>query len=175
MQNLKENWLLAWKMTKGIWLIFMRAVKTLKITSLIGSFLSKVYIFSDEKLQKSYLHWRWRVMQSLKKNWLLVLMVNSHASSSKSENPHFDVLLLLTAYKVSANKIRKSYLSWHWRVIQILKKNWLFVWKRTWGIWWILTGAVESLKICTLMGYFRQKNVMLDLKIYKQYVSWKMI
>ena len=35
MQNLKENWLLAWKMTRQIWLIFMRAVESLKICTLI--------------------------------------------------------------------------------------------------------------------------------------------
>ena len=28
-------------------------------------------------------------------------------------------------------------------------KSWLFVWKMTWGTWWVLTQAVESLKICT--------------------------
>ena len=52
-------------------------------------------------------------------------LVNFNASSGKSENLHFDVLLLSIAYKVSAKKV-KNYLSWHWRVIQTLKKNWLF-------------------------------------------------
>ena len=56
-------------------------------------------------------------------------LVNYNASRPKFENLHFDVLLLSTAYKVSAKKVRKSYLSWHWRVIQTLKKNSLFVWK----------------------------------------------
>ena len=41
-----------------------------------------------------------------------------NASSGKSENSHFDVLLLSIAYKVSAKKVPKSYLSWHWRMIQ---------------------------------------------------------
>ena len=61
-------------------------------------------------------------------------LVNYNASRPKFENLHFDVLLLSTAYKVSAKKVRKSYLSWHWRVIQTLKKNSLFVWKII-GIW----------------------------------------
>ena len=43
----------------------MRAVKSLKIYTLIGCFL-------DEKIQKSYVSWQWRVMQSLKKSWILV-------------------------------------------------------------------------------------------------------
>ena len=34
--------------------------------------------------------------------------VNFNASSGKSENLHFDVLLLSLAYKVSAKKVKKS-------------------------------------------------------------------
>ena len=40
-------------------------------------------------------------------------VVNFNASSGKSENLHFDVLLLSMGYKVSAKKVQKSYLSWH--------------------------------------------------------------
>ena len=54
-------------------------------------------------------------------------------------------------------KVQKSYLSWHWTVIQSLKKNSLLVWKMTRKIWWNLTWAVKNLKICTLMGHFGQK------------------
>ena len=38
-------------------------------------------------------------------------VVNFNASSGKSENLHFDVLLLSMEYKVSAKKVQKSYLS----------------------------------------------------------------
>ena len=38
-------------------------------------------------------------------------LVNFNASSGKSENLHFDVLLSSIAYKVSAKKVQKSYLS----------------------------------------------------------------
>ena len=61
-------------------------------------------------------------------------LVNFNESSDKSENLRFDVLLFWIAFKVSAKKVQKSYLSWHWRVIQTLKKNSLFVWKII-GIW----------------------------------------
>ena len=37
-------------------------------------------------------------------------LVNFNASSGKSENLHFDVLLLPIAYKVSAKKVQKNYL-----------------------------------------------------------------
>ena len=76
-----------------------------------------------------------------------------NVNPSKYENLLFDVLLLSIPYKVSARKTQKSYLSWHWSLIQALKKNWLFGWNMTWGIWWVLTRALESLKVYTLMGY----------------------
>ena len=38
-------------------------------------------------------------------------LVNLNVSSGKSENLHFDVLLLSITYKVSAKKVQKSYLS----------------------------------------------------------------
>ena len=40
-------------------------------------------------------------------------LVNFNMSSGKSENFHFNELLLLIAYKVSAKKMRKGCLSWH--------------------------------------------------------------
>ena len=106
-----------------------------------GLLLSKAYKDLDEKVQKSYVSWHWRVMQSLKKKLTLDSkndmrnLVNFNLSSGKSENLHFDVLLLSIAYKVSAKKVQKNYLLRHWKKIQTLKKNWLFVWKMTWGIW----------------------------------------
>ena len=36
-------------------------------------------------------------------------LVNFNASSVKSENLHFDMLLLSTAYKVSGKKVQKNY------------------------------------------------------------------
>ena len=79
-------------------------------------------------------------------------LVNFHASIRKSENLHFDGFLLSKAYKDLDEKVKKIYVSWHWRVMQSLKKNWLLVPKMTWGIWWTLTRWVDSLKICTLKG-----------------------
>ena len=92
---------------------------------------------------------------------------------NKSESLLFDVLLSSLAYEVSAKKIQKNYLSWHWKKMQTFKKNWLFVWEMTWEIWWTLTRVVESLKICSLMGYFCRKYVMFALKKHRGNV-WKM-
>ena len=74
-------------------------------------------------------------------------LVNFHGSSQKSENLHFDPIVLSKAYKYLDEKIQKSYVSLHWRVTQSLKKNWLLVPKVTWAIWWIFTQPLKSLKI----------------------------
>ena len=66
----------------------------------------------------------------------------------------------------------KSYVSWHRRVIQILKKtdSWL---KLTLGSNNDVRNLVnfdptlESLKICSLMGSFWSKYIMFELKNYR--------
>ena len=52
-------------------------------------------------------------------------MVNFHISSQKLGILHFDGFFLCKSYKVSAKNVKTIYLSWHWRVMQTLKKNWL--------------------------------------------------
>ena len=150
---------MAWR----IWSTSIRAPKSLKKMYIDGFFLSKAYNVSVRKFQRSYVSWHWRVLQGKLtcglKNGIMNL-VNFHASSRKSENLHFNQILLSKAYKDLDEKAQKSYVSWHWRVTQSLKKNWLLIPKMTWGIWWILMRAVESVKICTLMGYFCRKYVM---------------
>ena len=96
------------------------------------------------------------------RNW-----VNFHSSTQKSEKFYFDALLLSKAYKLLNGKVQKSYLSWHWRAMQSLKKNWLLVLKMTWWICWILMQAVASLKICNLICYFCRKYIMFEPKKYR--------
>ena len=47
---------------------------------------------------------------------------------------------------VWAENLQESYVSWQWRTMQKLKRNWLVSSKLTWGIWRILTQALENLK-----------------------------
>ena len=120
----------------------------------------------------------WRKADLLFQNYMRDL-VNFNASSGKSENLHFVVLLLSITYKVSAKKVKRSYLLWHWskksKSSPTLKKNWVFVWKMTWKTLWFLTQAVEILKVCTLMDYLCQNYVMFwAKKKYRRPVSWKM-
>ena len=73
-------------------------------------------------------------------------LVNFDLSIQNSQNLHFDRFLLCKVHNVWLKKVQWSYLSWHWRVMQNLKKNWLVVWKMTWGIWQIFTRAFKNLK-----------------------------
>ena len=114
--------------------------------------LCKVFNVWPEKVQRSYLSWHWRVIQNLERNRLVVWKLTrgiwqilTWALESLKNFP-FNGLLLSKVYIVRAKKVKRSYLSWHWRVMQNLKRNWLVVSKLTWGIWWILTRPLESLK-----------------------------
>ena len=95
-------------------------------------------------------------------------LINFHTSSWKYENLHFDGFFLSKAYNVLDEKLQKSYVLWHWRVMQSLKKNWHLFPNMTWGIWWILMQTVASHKICTLMCYFCQKYIMYEPKKYRR-------
>ena len=128
----------------------------------MGSFCPKHLLFQLENFRGIMCHDTGKVLQIFK--WKLTCglkndfknLVNFHASSWKYENLHFDWIRLSKAYKYLDEKVQKSYISWHWRVMQSLKKTWLLVPKMTWEIWWILMRAVASLEICTLMCYFCQ-------------------
>ena len=67
------------------------------------------------------------------------------------KNFHVNELLLSKVYIVWAKKVQRNNLSWHWRVMQNWKKNWLAAWKMTWGILQVFTGALESVKLGTLI------------------------
>ena len=62
-------------------------------------------------------------------------MVKFHVTSRKSKILHFGGLLLQISCKVSAKKVQKTYLSWHWRVMQILRKTdlWFQIWHEEFG------------------------------------------
>ena len=64
----------------------------------------------------------------------------------KSKHWDFDGILLSKEENVWTWNLRGSFVSWQWRMIQNLKRNWLVSLKLTWGIWWILTWALENLK-----------------------------
>ena len=91
--------------------------------------------------------WQWRMIQKLKRNWLVVLKLTWGTSQILTQaleslkNLCFNWLLVTKVYIVRATKVHSSYLSWHWRVTQILKVS-------TLGLWW--DPFVESRKGMTL-------------------------
>ena len=101
-------------------------------------------------------------MQNLNEYWFVAWkneirnLVNFDARSRKP-NLHLDWLLVSKAFKFLDEKLRKSYVSWYWRVTQSLKKNWPFgskndefgeFWCEQWQVWkfalWFAT-FVESI------------------------------
>ena len=99
-------------------------------------------------------------------------LVKRHVSSQKSEILHFDGFLLSKSYKVSAKKVKKSYLSGHLRVMQSLKKNWLVVSNMTWRIWWIFTQLLKNLKISFRWVFLSKVYQVWATKIQNSYLSW---
>ena len=177
-----EQWCKIWiKMAWGIGWTFIRALKSLKNCTL--TFLSKVYISFSQKMSeklfvmtlKSDSKFKEKLTRSLKND--MRTLVNFHESSWKSTNLHFDVFLLSKAYKYLDEKVQKSYVSWHWRVMQSLRKNWLLVPKMTLEIWWIFRWGEASLKIFTLMCYLCQRYIKFQLKKYIRVITqhWKVI
>ena len=125
-------------------------IRNLTNFDLSTQLLNKVYIFWAKKVRRSYLSWHWRVMQNLKKLTCCLEnernMANFHQSTWKCQNWNFDGTLLSKVENVWAQNLQRSYVSWQWRIIQKLKRNWLVVLKLTWGTSQILTQAFESLK-----------------------------
>ena len=99
---------------------------------------------------------------------------NFNYSREISPNLYCDKLLLLKVYKISAKKVERSYVSWQWRMMQRLKRNWLVVLKLTWGIWQILTQALNSLKNLHFNKLLLTKvyNVWAKKKAQRSYLSW---
>ena len=118
-----EQWCKIWinldfvvsKIAWGVGWTFIRALKSLKNCTLMGSFYLKHIMLQPEKFQRNYVPWNWRVMQNLKGKLTRGLkndirnLVSFPVSNRKSENLHFDGLLLSKTYKVLDEKVQKSY------------------------------------------------------------------
>ena len=87
-------------------------------------------------------------------------------------NFHFDIILSLKVYKILANKVQRSHISWHWRVMPNLKKNWFVVSKMT-KMWWILIRALKGLKNFHFDWFLLCKvyNIW-SKKVQRSYLSW---
>ena len=134
--------------------------------------LSKSNTVSVKKAKESYLSWHWRVMQSLKKSWLVVSngmwsLVNFHPTTQKSENftsmgyfcPYYRRFELKNTEELSSMRLDSD------------AKFDLVVSKMAWGIGWTFIRALKSLKNCVLMGSFSPKH-MFQLEHFRGIMSW---
>ena len=135
-------------------------VKFHEICTVIGSFcwnyikfLRKMYrgVMSRD-IEEWCKIWRFFVSKMTRIWWILIRALKS------LKNFRFDWSLLCKVYNVWPKKVQRRYNSWHFSVMQNLKKNWLVVWKITRGIWQIFTSAHGSLKIGTFIRFFCPKE-----------------
>ena len=89
-----------------------------------------------------------------------------------SPNLFLERLLLLKVYKISAKKVQRSFVSWHWRFMQNLKGNWFVVSKLT-RIRWIFIQALKSLKNVHFDWFLAWKvcNVWSKM-VQRSHLSW---
>ena len=129
MQSLKKNWLLFPKMTWESWSILMPGVASLKIFTLMCvTYLESILCFSQKCTEelcvttlKNDVIFKERLTGGLKND--IRNLVNFHGSSRNIDNLHSDDSFCQCHIKFQLKKVQKSYLSWHWRVIEALKKN----------------------------------------------------
>ena len=74
----------------------------------------------------------------------------------KSKNWKFDEIFL-SKVEIYELKFTGEFVSWKWRRIPNLNRNWLVSSKLTWGIWRILTRALKNLKNVTFNGLLLNK------------------
>ena len=75
----------------------------------------------------------------------------------KSKHWNSDGALLSKVETTWAYNLLGSFVSWQWRMMQNLKRNWLVSSKLTCGIWQILTRALENLKNLHFNGLLLNK------------------
>ena len=94
-------------------------------------------------------------------------LVNFDPRTKKSKKTALLLVLLCKVYNVWPKNVQRRYISWQWRVMQNLKKNWLAVWKMTWGIWQIFTRTLERVKNWYFHGILLPKVEHLWAKVYR--------
>ena len=91
--------------------------------------LSKVENAWAKSLLRGHVLWHWRMMKNLKRKWLVISELSRGTwqiltrGLKSLENFHFNGLLLSKVCIILARNVQRSYLSWHWRVMQNLKKK----------------------------------------------------
>ena len=151
MQNLKRNWLVVSKLTWGIWRIFTPVLKSLKNLHFNGLLWTKFIMFELKKYRGVMFHdikdWS-KISRKIdlrfgKWHEEFGKFLSEHL---KVSNWDIDGIPLSKVENVRVWNLQRSYVSWQWKIVQNLKRNWLSVSKLAWGIWRIVT---QVSKMCT--------------------------
>ena len=135
-QKFSNFWVVAWKFTKfKMSYLKLQVNFTLNFASLFSLMRNNSSVLFELRL---YMIWTKEAHQSTK-------FQTFDCSGKISPNLYLDRLLLLKVYKILDKKVKRSCVSWPWRLMQNLRKNWSVVSKMT-KIWWNLTRTLESLK-----------------------------
>ena len=103
-------------------------------------------------------------------------LANIHQSTRKFQNPYFDGILLSKIENLWASNLQRIYVSWQWRMMQNLKRNWRDSSKVTWRIWQILARALQNIKSWHFNGLFLTKVYNFwAKKTQKSYFWWHWI
>ena len=89
MYNLKKNWLVIWKMTRGIWKIFTRAYESLKFETLMACFCLKLNMYDLKNYRRVMCHDN----EDWCKNWIGtdLAVQNWHEEFDKFWPEHFKI------------------------------------------------------------------------------------
>ena len=146
MQNSKKNHVVVSKMTKILW-IFIRTL----ICTLICPFCAKCTTFDLKKYKEVIFHDTeesckiWRKTDLWFGKW--------HEEFGKFSPEHSKISKICTLMSCfwpkyimfELKKVQRSYVWWHWRLMQNLKENWLVLSKMTWEIWQVCIGWIKCI------------------------------
>ena len=93
-------------------------------------------------------------------------LVNFDLNTQNSQNFYLDWFILCKVYNVWPKNVQRSYVSWHWRMMQNLKKNWLVVWNEEFGKF-----SPEHLKVSQFGLWwdpFIQSRICMSLKFTEE-------
>ena len=103
----------------------------------------------------------WRVIDLPVQNWHEELALSEHSKISKM------CIVMGCFWPRYVKEAHSKYFSWRWSVMQYLKKNWLVIWKRTWGIWKIFVRnfRLKMSKLGLWWDPFVQSRKLMNWKI----------
>ena len=138
MQSLKKNWLVVSNIYDMSYLANSHpTIQKSKNFTPMG-YLCPKYMRSELKKYRGVIfhdteQWCkiWKIMTLWFQKWHHDLDELSSLEYPKVWKLYTDGLFLSKAYTISAKKFQRNYVSWHWRVLQSLNKNWLVGWKMT--------------------------------------------